>query len=199
MTRKATEGDFDIRFKNVMVDRFQLPEIDWHVVSDYFQPRKVDKNEFFVSSGKVCRELSFIEEGVMRYCFFREDGSDTTCVFMREGDFVGDPESFFSRTPSDKNLQALTNCQLMVITFDRMQQMLREYPQAVRLNAAIDHYVMTKMLDQRTAILNMDAKERYQKFIEDYPDVIQRVSLNHVASFLGITQQSLSRLRKEIS
>ena len=166
-------------------------------MAEYFRLESFPKNEYFVRSGKVSRKLAFIAEGVMRYCMFRDDGSDITCFFMCENDFAGDPESFFSQKPSDKNVQALTDCQLITTSYENMQKMLH-HPRTKETIAAIDHYVMTKMLYQRTFLLNLDASVRYHEFIREYSTVLQRIPLSYIASFLGITQQSLSRLRKQM-
>jgi CRP-like cAMP-binding protein len=129
---------------------------------------------------------------------FRDDGSDVTCFFMCENDFVGDPDSFFAQKPTDKNAQALTDCQLITISYDNMQRLLRELPRGKEILAAIDHYVTMKLLYQRTFLLNLDASVRYLEFVREYSNVLQRVPLSYIANFLGITQQSLSRLRKQM-
>jgi len=190
--------DHVLHFRTFVQKQFNVAEPDWEIVKQYFELQPFSKNEYFVRQGKVCRKLAFIAEGVTRYCMFRDDGSDVTCFLMCENDFIGDPESFFSQRPSDKNVQALTDCQLMTISYDNMQKMMGQLPAAKDINAAIDHYVMTKMLYQRTFLLNLDATVRYKEFMREYADILQRIPLSYVANFLGITQQSLSRLRKQI-
>jgi len=76
--------------------------------------------------------------------------------------------------------------------------MLRQLPRGKEILAAIDHYVTMRMLHQRTFLLNLDATVRYKEFMREYPHVLQRVPLGYVANFLGIAQQSLSRLRKQM-
>jgi len=185
-------------FSNFQEEQFHFTKEECKSVSEYFQLEPFAKNEYFVSQGKVCRKLAFIAEGVMRYCMFRDDGTDVTCFFMCEKDFVGDVDSFYSQKPSDKNLQALTDCQLITISFDNMQKLLQNVPRGKEINAAIGHYVTMRMLHQRTFLLNLDAAVRYKEFMREYPHVLQRIPLSFVANFLGIAQQSLSRLRKNI-
>jgi len=185
-------------FLKFQQEQFHLTKEECESVAEYFRLESFGKNEYFVSQGKVCRKLGFIAEGVMRYCMFRDDGSDVTCFFMCENDFVGDVDSFFSKKQSDKNLQALTYCQLITISYDNMQKLLQNVPYAKEVNAAIDHYVTMKMLYQRTFLLNLDASVRYKEFMREYSNVLQRVPLSYIANFLGIAQQSLSRLRKKM-
>ena len=179
-------------------EQFHLTKEECESVSEYFQLESFAKNDYFVTQGKVCRKLAFIAEGVMRYCMFRDDGSDVTCFFMCEKDFVGDPDSFFAQKPSDKNAQALTDYQLITTSYDDMQKLIRQLPRAKEILAAIDHYVTMKLLYQRTFLLNLDASVRYHEFIREYSNVLRRVPLSYIANFLGITQQSLSRLRKQM-
>jgi len=199
MKSTITIKDHLLHFKKFLQQQFNLTETEWEKVKEYFQPELFPKNEYFVSQEKVCRKMIFISEGVMRYCMFREDGTDVTCFFMCENDFAGDPDSFFSQKPSDKNIQALTDCQLLTISYENMQKFLQELSRGNELFAGFGEYVMTRMLYQRTFLLNLDAAARYQAFMKEYPHVLQRVPLSYIASFLGIAQQSLSRLRKQIS
>jgi len=197
MKTKITK-DHLLHFKEFLRSQFQLTETHSETIQEYFKLQPFSKNEYFVRQGKVCRQMAFIAEGVMRYCMFRDDGSDVTCFLMWENDFVGDSESFFSQKPSDKNVQALTDCQLMTISFENMQKLLVQIPNGKEINEAIGRYVMTKMLYQRTFLLNLDATVRYKEFMREYADILQRIPLSYVANFLGIAQQSLSRLRKQM-
>ena len=187
-----------LQVKKIFQQQFNLAETEWETVKQCFQLQSVPKNEYFVMQGKVCRQMAFIAEGVMRYCMFREDGTDVTCFFMCENDFVGDPESFFSQNPADKNVQALTDCRLITVSYENMQKLLQQVPRGNEINAAIDHHVMRKMLYQRTFLLNLEATVRYKEFVREYAHILQRIPLSYIANFLGITQQSLSRLRKQL-
>src|SRR6185436_10082893 len=196
--RSDPKTDHIQNFLKFQQEKFHLTKEECERVAEYFRLEPFTKNEYLVSQGKVCRKLAFIAEGVMRYCMFRDDGSDVTCFFMCEKDFVGDPDSFFSRKPSDKNIQALSDCQLITTSYDDMQKLLHQLSRGKEILAAIDHYVTMKLLYQRTFLLNLDASVRYHEFIREYSNVLQRVPLSYIANFLGITQQSLSRLRKQM-
>ena len=199
MTASKSIQDHMSRFKKFLQQEVQLSEKEWEIAKEYFQLQSFPKNEYFVRQGKVCRKLAFIAEGVMRYCMFRDDGSEVTCFFMCENDFAGDPESFYAQKPSDKNVQALTDCRLITFPYENIQKIIPQLPRGKEIFAAIDHYVMMKLLYQRTFMLNLDATVRYKEFMKEYADILQRIPLSYVANFLGIRQQSLSRLRKQIS
>jgi CRP-like cAMP-binding protein len=188
-----------LRFKNYLKDHFRTSDDDWNMIAGYQECIAVKKNKYIVSEGKVCRMLAFIAEGVMRYCMHREEGEDVTCYFASENEFAGDPESFFAQRPSDKNVHALTDCVLVSISYDNMQKILKAFPAFAEILLLIDKKVMLGFLSQRDLFYNLDATSKYQQFIKHYPHILQRVPLSYIASFLGIKQQSLSRLRKQIS
>ncbi len=186
-----------LRFKEHLQRHYGLTEREWDTLRDHFESKQLPKGEYFVREGKICRKLGFIAYGVMRYTRFEESGEETTCYFMSEGDFVGDPESFELQKPSDKNLHAITECALVTISHQFIGGLLKELPRFREIMAAIDRKTMMTLLQQRDFLINRDAASRYDWFVEHFPHVVMRVPLGHVASFLDITQQSLSRLRKQ--
>jgi len=195
----STSGSDFLQFKKFMQQECKVSEKEWEITQQYFKAESFPKNEYFLKQGNVCRKMAFITDGVMRYCMFHEDGTEATCFFMSHDDFVGDPESFFPQTPSRMNIQALTHCRLITLTHEGNKKLFQYLERAKEIVAAIDHYVMNKMLYQRTFLLNLDAAVRYREFMKEFPHILQQVPLSYVANFLGITQQSLSRLRKSLS
>jgi len=186
------------RFRKYLQSTYHISNADWNSAMDCFQMAMVPRKEFFVRSGKICRALGFIEEGVIRYCRFEENGDSTTCYFSSENDFVGDPESFFLQKPSEINLEAITDCTLVIIPYEN-QRRLNDLPFSPEISADIDRKVVKKLFEQREFQMNRDAASKYEEFMKRYPHILQRVPLAYIASFLGITQQSLSRLRKQHS
>ena len=187
------------RFRDYFERNFKIDGREWEITREDVVPELLAKNDYFVREGVVCRKLAFIAEGVMRYTRFEESGDETTCYFCAEEDFVGDPESFDTQKPSDKNLMAITDCQLVSLPYDAVRNLARALPRFREIMAAIDRTTTMNLLHQRDFLINRDAASRYQYFLEHYPHILSRVPLGHVASFLDITQQSLSRLRKQLS
>ena len=183
------------QIEKVLKENYQLSHPEWEIVKNYIDLIAIKKNEFFVKQGKVCRRLGLIEEGVMRFCMFKEDGEDITCYFASEGDFVGDYDSFMTEKPSEINLQALTDCRLSCFR----RELKEALPRFMEIMECINKNVLMGLLTQREFMMNQDATSKYELFVLKFPQVLQRAPLGHIASFLGITQQSLSRLRKKIS
>jgi CRP-like cAMP-binding protein len=186
-------------FKNYIMSVLSVPEKKSELITSFFEPATIRKNEYLVEEGKICRYLHFIETGVARYKKYERDGLETTCFFMAENDFIGDPESFFSRKPSKLNAQAITDLKVVRISQTQVEQLSKTYPAIAGAYSKIDHLVMKNLLDQRDFLMNKDSDTRYRIFIEKFSNIHNRVPLQYIASFLEIAQPSLSRLRRQMT
>jgi CRP-like cAMP-binding protein len=187
-----------MRFKEYLERCYQIEDREWEIIEGLCELLEIPRGEYFVREGKICRRLAFIAEGAMRYLRFEESGEDTTCYFVREDDFAGDPESFERQKPSDKNLQAITDCVLVTISRETIGRLLKELPRWHEIMADIDRKTMMGLLHQRDFLINRDAASKYEWFVEHFPHILNRTPLGYIASFLDITQQSLSRIRKNL-
>ncbi|HYV93333.1 MAG TPA: Crp/Fnr family transcriptional regulator [Chitinophagales bacterium] len=188
-----------IRFKEYLTKNYKMAESEWAMLYPYAELQQLKRGEYFVWEGKVCRSMGFISEGVMRYLRFEENGEETTCYFLGENDFVGDPESFLSQQPSKINASAITECVLVTLSYESYQKISKTFPRFNEIFLDVDIKTSRSLFNQRDLLINRDAAAKYQAFIEQYPHILSRVPLSYVASFLCIAQQSLSRLRKQLS
>ena len=129
----------------------------------------------------------------------REDGAEITCYFVAENGFVVDPDSFASQKPGSLTIQAVTDSLLVALSYENSLKLAQVFPQWEAIAGAIAQRSMMELVNQRGFLLNRDAESRYRYFVEHYPHILQRAPLGYIASYLGITQQSLSRLRRHIS
>jgi CRP-like cAMP-binding protein len=156
------------------------------------------KDEYFSEAGKIARQVGFIIEGITRVCYYNNKGEEITKYFIAENNLVVDIESFDNEICSSAYVQAITDCQLICFTKKDWQELL----QTIVGWDLIVHKMIAKALiqkvERRSPLVTEDATERYLKFLEIYPNVVNRVPLAYIASYLGITQSSLSRIRKNI-
>jgi CRP-like cAMP-binding protein len=156
------------------------------------------KDEYFSEAEKIAKQVGFIVEGILRVCYYNNKGDEITKYFIDENNLVVDLESFENETPSTAYVQAVTDCQLIVFSKNDWQELL----DTIIGWDAIVHKIVSKALTQKVArrspLVSEDATTRYLKFLEIYPSVVNRVPLSYIASYLGITQSSLSRIRKNI-
>lgn len=158
---------------------------------------QVPAHQVLVRPGQYCRKLFFIEEGLVRESYFSMSGKETTYRFNIEGAFVTVADSFLDNQPSRYSLETLEDSGLCSITLADFEELLRKHPVFEKLQILIQHQLMLEMKDRITALQFQTAKERYESLLENQPSIFQRVSLGHIASYLGISQETLSRIRSK--
>lgn len=186
------------RLQKYFTDNFQLSKDDWNLINENIKTKTLQKGEFFIEQNKICRNSGIILTGVMRYFSYDENGNDPTCYFVCENQYITDPFTFKKQTPSDMNLQAVTKCDIAVISFDADKRLQTVFPRWTDITNQMLLDVSINFANQKE-LLAMNATKRYDYFIENYPTIARRVPLQYVASYLGIKQPSLSRIRKNNS
>jgi CRP-like cAMP-binding protein len=162
-----------------------------------FSAGKIGRNDYLLKEGAVCNESHFIEKGIMRSYIYDLEGNEVTTAFYSKNMFASDLLSFFKRTPSKEYIHAITDCETWYTTYGDMQEnfhTIPEYREFGRLNIT-NHYSMLK--ERMLSMLQETAEQRYNQLVNSNPEIIQNVPLKYIASYLGITDTSLSRIRKE--
>ena len=157
----------------------------------------VSKNQSLVDIGNRCKDLYFVEEGLLRGYYF-DDGKEITNWFAQEGEFATCLYSLVAAKPSSETIQALEDCVLIQLPYSSLQNLYIKFPETERLGRIITETYYVKLEERLLNIQFKTAKERYQNFVLSKPSILQRTSLGHIASYLGITQETLSRIRSEM-
>jgi CRP-like cAMP-binding protein len=159
-----------------------------------FKEVVLPKNELLISQGKVCRHLYFLEQGCLRG-YYNLDEKEVTHWFGFENDFVTSFHSFITQEPAVENIQLLEGCVLWAISKDTLTGLFNQFHEIERLvRIAYEKYYIR--LEERFVNAQFrSAAERYQHLLDHTPHIIERVSLGHIASYLGISQETLSRIR----
>jgi len=176
---------------------FSKNEID-HLLT-FFKERTLAKNDFFVKENERCKEIAFIQSGIFRSYYTSNEGKDNTYCFRFPNDLMASYSSFISDKPSIENLQAISEATLLVIKKEKIQELVSENPkwsEFLRIIAEQEYLELEKRFFQ---LQRDNAAQRYAYLIENQTNYIQKIPLQYLASYLGITQRHLSRIRKEIS
>jgi CRP-like cAMP-binding protein len=156
------------------------------------------KEEYFSEAGKIAQQVGFVLEGVIRVCYYNNKGEEITKYFIDEKNLVVDLESFNNDICSNAYVQAVTDCKLLVFSKKEWKELLDIIiPWNAIVNKVISRALIQKV-ERRSPLVSEDATTRYLMFLKIYPNVVNRVPLSYIASYLGITQSSLSRIRKNI-
>lgn len=148
--------------------------------------------------GQICRELFIVVKGIARI-FYHRDGHDITNQFIVENDVIAAMESLFSRKPSYYNIELLEDCQLIRVNYNKVEELYERYHDLESCGRimAIECYLEEN--ERNRSFQMLGAKERYLNLIRTQPQILQRVNLGHIASYIGVTQVQLSRIRSSSS
>ncbi|WP_343747731.1 Crp/Fnr family transcriptional regulator [Fluviicola sp.] len=175
---------------------FSEEEIDQ--VLKLYTPRKVQKSDYFIREGESCSEVAFIVSGTFRSFYISETGEEVTYCFRFRQEFMTAYSAFITGSPSMENLQALSDGELLVIRRTEIEKLEAQNPKwTLFLKIVAEQQYLE--LEGRVFQLQRDsAQKRYRDLIENQPEYIQQIPLQHLASYLGITQRHLSRIRKQV-
>ncbi len=166
-------------------------------IAAHFHPASYKKGAFFLEEGKRSHEYLFLEEGIMRSYLFDTEGSEVTTNFYTPGNVVFEAASFFQHIPSPESIQALTDCNAWKITYDELNAIFHALPAFRETGRAILVRTLVSLKVRTLSMINKTAEQRYAALLHSQPDIFRHVPLKYIASFLGVTDTSLSRIRKE--
>jgi CRP-like cAMP-binding protein len=189
---------YDLILQNIS-KHIQLTQEETDYFTSVLQIKRLRKKQYLIQEGVVSRYESFVNKGCLRSYYIDEKGQEHIAQFAIEGWWIGDMYSFLTSTPARLNVDALEDSELLCIDKPSLEELYLQIPKFERFfriilqNAFIAH--------QQRIIANMSksAEERYLDFIKRYPHLEQRVPQHQVASYLGITPESLSRIRKQLT
>lgn len=176
-----------------------IPAADQVLIKRELRPRTVAESECLVRAGQVCRELFFIGQGVLRIVAQRENGAEATCFFIKENHLCTLLDSFTRQVAAQESIQAACPAELLALSHDGLHRLYAQLPYLREVIDGITQRTLLEKIHVRNQYLGQDAASRYELFLQRQPDVARRVSLRDVASYLGITPQSLSRIRRHHS
>lgn len=169
-----------------------------HTIASNFELKIFGKNEFLLKQGQISNDYLYLETGFIRVFTYDTDGNEVTTNIYSKNSVVFEPASYIKRTPTKENFQALTDCTTWIIKHDAFQILFHSIPEFREFGRAnlVNGFIALK--ERTLDMINLTAEQRYEQLLNTRPDIFQNVSLKYMASYLGITDTSLSRIRKEI-
>ncbi len=158
--------------------------------------KELFKKEFLLKQGRISNYMYFIDKGLLR-CFYLKNTVEVSSWFMKEGDLCISVESFYRQQKSNENIQAVEDCHIYFLAYSDLQYMYRSFPEANFIGRVLTENYYT-LSEQRSYSLRMQkAPERYHYLMENHSELIQRVPSKYLASYLGISEETLSRIRSK--
>ena len=179
--------------------RINLSQKELNLCSEFFAPKKIKKRQFLLQEGDVCKHLAFVNAGCLRDYTVDHKGEEHVIQFAIKDWWISDLNSFLSGLSSTHNIDAMEDSEVLMLEREARDTLLETVPKMERFFRLLleSNYLATHRRINYT--LTASAEERYLAFIKIYPALVEQVPQQHIASYLGITPQSLSRIRKELS
>jgi len=191
MTTKALIDYFD--------QLLPLSEEEKSAVEELFKERKVKRREFILQEGDVSKHNTFVVEGCFKMYYVDEKGKEHNLQFAIENWWIGDISSFYTGEPSKLNVQALENSTILQIKKENQENLFVDYPKFNRIFRELAENAMVSIQRRLLQVISTTAEERYLDFLTRYPQFFNRISNVQIASYLGVTPEFLSAIRKKIA
>ena len=187
--------------KNPLIDLIQhtIP-VSINTAADiavHFEERTFVKNDLFLRENTVSNSYLFLESGIFRAYTIDHEGNDITTNFYTSNQMVFEVASFFTRSRSKENIQALTDSNGWEITYDTLNMLFHSIPEFREFGRAMLVKGFVSLKQRTLTLINETAEERYAHLIQSQPDIFKHAPLKYIATYLGITDSSLSRIRRE--
>jgi len=197
MNMKASAKELQ-KLKNIIETLADVPEEEWAYFSGNVTARCFHKNQLLIHAGEPVTDFFFINTGLVRFFYLKEEGKEYNKAFAMENDFVGSFSAMTHDTPCRYSVQALEKTEVLVISVRIIQNGYNRHPAWERVGRRHAENVAVKKEIREGEFLLDQAETRYRRLLSDYPTLISRVKQYHLASYLGITDVALSRIRKKI-
>ena len=166
-------------------------------IAKTFSPKEIKKNNFLLKEGRISDEYFFLENGFIRAFANDIEGNDVTTNFYSTGQVVFEVSSFFNRTVSKENFQAIVDCEGWYITYEQLNNLFHSMHEFRDFGRSILVKGVSSLKTRMLSMITETAEQRYDTLLRTNPEIFQQAALKHIASYLGITDTSLSRIRKE--
>lgn len=185
---------FDKLYQNIS-RHVHLTDEEWERIKNNFRPKRMLKRQFLLQEGDVCRYSAFVEKGALFSFSVDSKGNQHVFRFAFDGWWIGDLRSFYTGSPSTLNIEVLENSELLMIDRENHNRLLQEIPAYEKYNRIILQNAYAAMQLRLENALGLTAEEKYARLMEHNPEFMNRVPLNLIASYLGMSPETLSRVR----
>lgn len=176
----------------------RLTNAEKALCEQYFEPVLFPKNQVIEEEGKIPRYLYFVASGYVRLFHYNDNGDEVTTHINCPPGFITSYSNFINQTRANENLECITACTLLRITKNDLDTLIQQSTAFKDFSIWVFQQSLSYNETRANELATLTAEQRYQKLIDNYPQILHNVPLQYIASFLGMNPKSLSRIRKEI-
>lgn len=180
-------------------ETIDITDEEFEYAKTLFLPKKLRKKRFLLQDGDPCIYTTFVEHGLLRSFTIDDKGNEHILQFSMQGWWTADLYSFLTGEPSEYNIEALEDCELLLITKPSWDLLLQEVPAFERYFRILIQNNLIATQRRLMGTMSTTAEERYSKMLRDFPEINQKVPQHMIASYIGVTRETLSRLRSQLT
>jgi len=185
------------QLRNCITNQINIDKESLESIVSAFEIQTIKKGEFFLKSGRICRKMAFIKSGYLRM-YDIADGKEITFWIGSNGKFITSLSSFIFETQNFWNIQAVTDCEILVINKEKHFELCKQQPKWLEFDNLLLAHSFALLEKSMFSQLHTTAQQRFENLLKEEPALFNHVPLQYIASMLGITPESLSRLRKKL-
>ncbi len=178
--------------------KISITDREMELIASHVTPRFIKKRKDLLVSGAICKDFAFVVKGCLRSYTIDEKGTEHVVQIAMENYWIADLHSYFTQQPSQTNIEAIEDSHLLLLSASSLEELYDQIPSLDRFFRKLFANALVISLERMNQSNSETAEKRYTKLLKEHPDIIRRVPLLHIASFLGITPESLSRIRKQL-
>ena len=184
-------------FKNYLTQVISMDDKSFDIATEYFQIEKISKGEYLVREGQICKKIAYINEGIFRI-YYLKDGTEINTCFCKENSITSSFNSFLNQIPSNETIQALENSAVVTLSSINLAKLYSESAIWQTVSRLLTEKECLRLSDRAGSLSFETALEKYKNLLKYQPEIIQRVSIQHIASYIGVSRETLSRIRSQI-
>jgi len=184
-------------FRNYLARITYMDDESFENAMDSFKVESLTRGEFLVQEGRIFNKVVYINEGLFRIFYLKEGVEINTC-FCKENSVTTSFNSFINNIPSTENIQALENSVIVTLSSENLKKLQDQFPQWQMVSRLLTEKECLRLSDRNNFLSFETALDKYKQLLQTQPDLLQRVSVQHLASYIGVSRETLSRIRAQI-
>ncbi len=186
------------KIKSYITNVIQMDDRTFNSALDYFVIRHIKKGDYLLREGQICNHITYINEGLFR-TFYIKNGIEINTCFCMENSITSSQESFVNQIVSKEYIQAIEDASIVSLSHESLMKLYQFDPKWESLSRILTEKECARLSERIDTLSFETAKEKYLHLLKKQPEIIQRVAIQHIASYIGVSRETLSRIRSKIS
>jgi len=183
------------KLKSYLIEKEIFSDRDLEIIESVSTTKKLRKHQYLLQEGDICKYNTFVTKGLLKAYYVDDKGIEHIVQFAPENHWTGDRESLQSGLPSKLSIDAIENCEVIMFTQDDFKMLQDEIPNFRKMSTQITNKNILTLEGRIFANITLSTEEKYYNFLERHPKLINRIPQHMIASYLGVSTETLSRIR----